>query len=164
MIKPNTFVSPFLYCSTCAAFAASISSTPASTFAVSTVIIIPLFLAMSKGFPPSSTIALNTVLASFFDTFSVSAISTSSANSSGVKLILFISISPRFTLLINSPRMNTATLLGLLYLLSAFSKKSEIIFVWISVFASISEIPYSSVYLLNLLLGISGSLAFISSS
>ena len=153
-----------LDCSTCAAFAASISSTPASTFAVSTVIIIPLLFAMSIGLPPSSTIALNTVLASFFDTFSVSAISTSSANSSGVKLMLFISISPKFTLLINSPRMNTATLLGLLYLLSAFSKKSEIIFVWISVFASISEIPYSSVYLLNLLLGISGSLAFISSS
>ena len=44
------------------------------------------------------------------------------------------------------------------------SKKSEIVFDWIRIFASTAERPYFSVYFTNLELGSSGSFALISLS
>ena len=119
--NPNTFVSPFLYCSTAVPLAERTSAITSFTFAISLTISIPFSFAISSGDFPEAIISRRIVLASFLETFSVSANSTSFAKASAVNGRFSIVTSPKFTRLKSSTITKFATLFGLLYAFTALS-------------------------------------------
>ena len=143
--KPNTFVSPLLYCSTALGLASIMPFIVFSSSALSSFIHSCCSSAIVSGFLPVSSISRRIILRLSFDILPFSASSISFAKSSAVNFILSRSSSPRFILLISSTTMNVPIGLGLLYAFSAFSNRSLTRFESVSTFASAAEMPYSPV-------------------